>query len=85
LLGIAEIIVAKHRNGATADVQLKFKGTYAKFMNKDDVTDEDNQFGGYQTISSKINDGGESFYGNGQISSAPSNQFPGGRSDETPF
>jgi replicative DNA helicase len=54
LVGIAEIIVAKHRNGATDDIQLKFKNVYAKFLNKDEG-DGDNQFGGYQTISSKMN------------------------------
>ncbi|MBN2681425.1 MAG: replicative DNA helicase, partial [Bacteroidales bacterium] len=31
LLGIAEIIIAKHRNGATGDVQLKFIKEQAKF------------------------------------------------------
>ena len=87
LIGLAEIIIAKHRNGATADVLLKFKGQYAKFMNKDDVADDDNPFAdGYQTISSKMNDSaGANFYGEGQISTPPPNQFPGGRNDETPF
>ncbi|GHV47236.1 replicative DNA helicase [Bacteroidia bacterium] len=36
LIGIAEIIIAKHRNGATGDVRLRFKSEYAKFMNIDD-------------------------------------------------
>ncbi|GHT31529.1 replicative DNA helicase [Bacteroidia bacterium] len=36
LLGIAEIIIAKHRNGATGDVRLRFKSEYAKFMNIDE-------------------------------------------------
>ncbi len=36
LRGMAEIIVAKHRNGATDDVLLRFKGEYAKFQNPDD-------------------------------------------------
>ena len=31
--GIAEIIIAKHRNGAVGDVKLKFKNIYAKFIN----------------------------------------------------
>ena len=47
-VGIAEIIVAKHRNGATGDVRLSFKKEYAKFMNIDD----DIQIG---EIASKIN------------------------------
>ena len=87
LAGIAEIIIAKHRNGATADVQLKFKNTYAKFLNKDDVMEDDNPFdsGGYQVISSKMNDTETSFYGEGQKTIPPKSSFPGGRNDETPF
>lgn len=50
LLGIAEIIIAKHRNGATGDVRLRFKSDYAKFMNLDD----DNS---YREFSSSINSG----------------------------
>lgn len=39
LKGIAEIIIAKHRNGATGDVRLKFRSEFAKFANVDeDVT-----------------------------------------------
>ncbi len=33
LIGLAEIIIAKHRNGKTDDVKLRFKGEFAKFMN----------------------------------------------------
>ncbi|MDR3141571.1 MAG: replicative DNA helicase [Tannerellaceae bacterium] len=36
LIGLAEIIIAKHRNGATGDVRLRFKSEFAKFMNIDD-------------------------------------------------
>jgi replicative DNA helicase len=36
LVGIAEIIVAKHRNGATGDVRLRFRSQFAKFMNEED-------------------------------------------------
>ncbi len=38
LRGKAEIIIAKHRNGAVGDVLLTFKGQYARFMNPDDET-----------------------------------------------
>ena len=38
LLGLAEIIIAKHRNGAVGDVRLRFRSEFAKFMNiEDDV------------------------------------------------
>ena len=36
LVGLAEIIIAKHRNGATGDVRLRFKKEFAKFMNIDE-------------------------------------------------
>lgn len=52
LLGIAEIIIAKHRNGATSDVQLRFKGQYAKFMNRDDE-DQDEYKGFVSKISNE--------------------------------
>ena len=89
LLGIAEIIIAKHRNGATGDIQLKFKGQYAKFMNKDDRDKDDNPFNaGYQVISSKMNEpAGTNFYGDGVLSTPPASNplLGGGRNDEVPF
>jgi replicative DNA helicase len=36
LQGVAEIIIAKHRNGALDDVRLKFKQEFAKFVDPDD-------------------------------------------------
>jgi replicative DNA helicase len=51
LLGIAEIIVAKHRNGRTDDIRLRFEGKFAKFKNFDDFIGENN----YQAFSSKMN------------------------------
>lgn len=49
LRGVAQIIIAKHRNGATADVDLKFRSEYAKFMNEDD------DFDPYAVYGSKMN------------------------------
>jgi len=84
LVGLAEIIVAKHRNGATGDVLLKFKASYAKFTNKDEMSGDDS-FEGYQTIPSKMNDfPGEAFYDKGQ-KSTPSGFSGGGQQDEPPF
>ena len=36
LRGMAEIIIAKHRNGAVGDVLLRFKSEFARFQNPDD-------------------------------------------------
>ncbi len=57
LLGVAEIIIAKHRNGATGDVHLSFKKELAKFTDME--TQFGGGFGGVQTFSSKINDDAE--------------------------
>ena len=38
LRGLAEIIIAKHRNGAVGDVWLKFVSEYARFMNENEST-----------------------------------------------
>lgn len=40
LIGLAEIIIAKHRNGATADVLLRFKSEFARFQNVEDEYNE---------------------------------------------
>ncbi len=53
LIGVAEIIIAKHRNGATGDIHLTFKNKLAKFT---DMESDYNQYGGAQTFSSKMND-----------------------------
>jgi replicative DNA helicase len=55
LLGVAEIIISKHRNGATGDVHLTFRKELAKF------SDMENPFGNSfgdagQTFSSKMNE-----------------------------
>ena len=38
LRGMAEIIIAKHRNGAVGDVLLRFKGEFTRFSNPEDDT-----------------------------------------------
>lgn len=60
LQGVAEISIAKHRNGALKDIQLKFISRYAKFVDPDT---NDNFFPGqmtpntnFVTVQSKLND-----------------------------
>jgi len=55
LLGIAEIIIAKHRNGAVGDVRLRFRNELAKFCDLDKIGDLDD--GGFNSVtySSKMN------------------------------
>ena len=56
LRGLGQIIVAKHRNGATDEIWLRFIGKYTRFQNEHDAYDEslyaDVQ---YETKSSKMN------------------------------
>ncbi|MFR9166894.1 MAG: replicative DNA helicase [Dysgonomonas sp.] len=47
MLGLAEIIIAKHRNGATGDIKLRFKSEYARFQN----LNEDLDLNGVQFVS----------------------------------
>ena len=60
LKGMAEIIIAKHRNGAVGDVLLRFRGEYARFQNPDDdmIIPMPGETPGI--IQSKINSGGGS-------------------------
>lgn len=39
LRGLGQIIIAKHRNGATGNIWLRFRGKYAKFQNENDEWD----------------------------------------------
>ncbi len=63
LKGLAEIILAKHRNGALGDIHLKFVGEYTKFVEPEDdffgPIDMDNESNGKEmeaiTLGSKMN------------------------------
>ncbi len=80
--GMAQIIIAKHRKGATADVTLKFIKEYTEFANPDD-----DDF--TQTINESSDDGG--FLGgeimgskmNGDVPPLPDGDLPEG--DGSPF
>ncbi len=63
LIGKAEIIIAKHRNGAVGDVRLRFRGELARFENDNGDSDgfgggfnPSDPSGGYMTFNSKMND-----------------------------
>jgi len=67
LKGIAEIIIAKHRNGALETVQLRFIDRFAKFedlnddgffdsFNTDELAPSDNPYDNVITRSSKMNE-----------------------------
>ena len=58
LRGIADIIIAKHRNGAVGEIQLRFRNELAQFCDLDSNSPFDNPFTGVKTMKfeSKMND-----------------------------
>ena len=59
LHGMAQIIIAKHRKGATGDVLLNFRGEFTRFENPEDSNTniENPGIGGGEIVGSKINGG----------------------------
>ena len=55
LKDVAEIIIAKHRNGKTGDVRLRFIGDYAKFANIEDAAPLPGEDEG-RVLQSRMND-----------------------------
>ena len=57
LHGMAQIIIAKHRKGATGDVLLTFRGEYTRFENPEDTRLENRapQDGGGEILGSRVN------------------------------
>ncbi|SHE67087.1 replicative DNA helicase [Mariniphaga anaerophila] len=84
LIGVAEIIIAKHRNGATADVHLAFKKELAKFSDMEtNFGDGFGGDGGSQTFSSKMNEDEEESVGAGI---SPNSDFDkSGANSDIPF
>lgn len=66
LIGLAEIIIAKHRNGPVGDVRLRFRGEFAKFQNQEDDRVPMPDFVG-NTFGSKMNNG---------IPASPAGDYP---------
>jgi replicative DNA helicase len=54
--GMAEVIVAKHRNGSLDTVKLKFIGKYTKFGDYEMPSSDSNPFSGMITRGSRLND-----------------------------
>jgi replicative DNA helicase len=54
-LGMAEVIIAKHRNGSLDTAKLKFIGKYTKFADFDDRPANENPFSGMITKESRLN------------------------------
>lgn len=57
LHGMAQIIIAKHRKGATGDVLLNFRGEYTRFQNPEDAYLGSADGGGGEIVGSRMNDG----------------------------
>jgi replicative DNA helicase len=53
--GMAEVIIAKHRNGSLENVKLKFIGKYTKFADFDGPVGNENPFSGMITKESRLN------------------------------
>jgi replicative DNA helicase len=58
LRGLGQIIVAKHRNGATDEIWLRFIGKYTRFQNENDAYEQDDELYAnisYNTHQSRMN------------------------------
>ncbi len=82
-VGLALIIIAKHRNGATADVKLRFKSELAKFLN----LEGDGQSSGLIESDSSINSyTGDDFVASAQAAEPSNSSEPlAGTASSTPF
>lgn len=59
--GLAEIIIAKHRNGEVGDVQMKFRQSEAKFVDINDIDMFGSGGGAFQGIESRMNTSDDEF------------------------
>lgn len=77
--GMGEVIIAKHRNGSTGSVKLKFIGKFTKFTDFDEPASQDNPFSGMIKLGSRVNTPAQ------DASDEPPNTPPYSDEDETPF
>jgi replicative DNA helicase len=86
---LAEIIIAKHRNGAVGDVRLRFVGQFARFQNIQD--DSLAPLPDHAVLGSKMNkrtapQANDEYIGMPPVSPPMDNPFPmGGVSSDVPF
>ena len=86
--GMAELIIAKHRNGAVTDVQLRFREEFARFEDFNDSfispLDDVNGEGNVATFESKINnnDSDDGFFDD---SLETDNTFDNNNFEDSPF
>lgn len=73
--GLAEVIIAKHRNGSLENVKLKFIGKYTKFADFDGPAGNENPFSGMITKESRLN----------SFNDGPTPPPPAPADDDTPF
>ena len=62
--GLAEIIIAKHRNGKVGDIKLRFRGEFVRFQNLDEDSSINSTMTEYSqptTLGSKMNGTGNGF------------------------
>ena len=81
-LGVAELIIAKHRNGDLGTVRMQFVGKYAQFKDFDSFTDEhsflplnqlqpNSDFDGKLTVPSKMNSTNDASFNDFDIENVP--------------
>lgn len=86
--GMAEIIVAKHRNGATDTVNLRFRKEQARFM---DYDDDEMDGSGYSSFESSLGSDDDApaprFTPGNEFDPAPGGSFGGGfnPNEDAPF
>ena len=98
LRGLAEIIIAKHRNGAVGDVRLKFEGSFTRFSNLDENSVRGGDPGTYASKANQRRMAAPAYSKQDSLPPAPDltgapeniplpdGNFPlGGVSDEVPF
>ena len=77
---MAEIIIAKQRNGAVGDVLLRFRGEFARFQNPDDemIVPMPGEESAAPVLRSKINSGGGQSFVPPPVEMAPQPENPFG-------